>query len=175
MDGLSGMLEVVDTATVIIDGLPLRTWDLTYLDAAGEPIWGAFTVIERLGYPGGFTILPGGCIIIEYGESLRCYEDYQIAYNAPGWTNDCLALSDNVELDPGFLRPFPNPGTDGFLLELPFGRRDLTIFDALGRVSRMEQVTGGVVRVDASSLAPGVYLVRVSDGTSAMWMKDAGR
>lgn len=173
MDGVSGMLEVVDTSTVIVDGLPLRSWDLTYIDAEGEPVWGAFTVIERVGYLYGFTILPGGCIIIEYGESLRCYEDYQIEYHASGWMNDCLALSGNVEPDTRSLRPFPNPGTDGFLLDLPFGQHELTILDALGQVARMERVTGGVVRVDASSLAPGVYLVRVSVGTSALWMKDA--
>ena len=173
MDGLAGMLEVMDTATVIVDGLPLRTWDLAYLDGAGAPFWEAGTVIERLGYLFGLTILPGTCIIIEYGESLRCYEDDQMEYHASGWTYDCSSTSGFAELATRVLRPVPNPGTDTFCLELAFGQNEITILDGVGRVVAKERVGGGVVRMDTASLVPGVYLVRASDGTATLWMKSA--
>ena len=64
MNGLEGMLEVVDTGALVVDGVTLRRWGLSYLDAVGQPIGEMLCVTERLGYEGGFNILPGAASLL---------------------------------------------------------------------------------------------------------------
>jgi hypothetical protein len=171
MNGLEGMLEVVDTSALVVDGVTLRRWGLSYLDAVGQPIWGTLWVTERLGYEGGFGILPGGCIIIEGGEVLRCYADGQIQYNEPFWPYDCTSVTGVEERHLGIVRPAPNPGTDHFTFDLPPGPHMVEVFDVTGRNLLTQRAGGGQVTIGTQLLPSGTYLVRVDGAQPMRWLK----
>ena len=163
-NGIEGMLSVMDTGHVMIDGLVLRTWDLAYLDATGEEAWSAGQFIERIGYNGSFIPLPGGCIIVEYGEGLNCYSDDDISYIAPNGPEVCHLTTSTREILPiqGF-DLHPNPGTDHFTMQLPPDDHHLEIFDQLGRsVIQLDGISDRAV-IGTISLPPGIYTVRITD------------
>jgi hypothetical protein len=175
LDGYASMLEVMDTSSLVIDGYMLRRWTMTYLDALGQPTWN-FDVLERLGPLTGLEILPGGCIIIEYGEVLSCYTDQEISYNDAYWPYGCasvLGLRQDPP-EPG-ISLSPNPGTDHFTMQSPPGPNTITMHDALGRSVLVQRTTGGNVEVDTSDLPPGTYFVRTTtaygSATHAKWIK----
>jgi hypothetical protein len=175
LNGTDGMVEVLDTSTVNIDGVPLRQWTISYIDATGQPVWGSFTVSERLGSLGGFTLMPGSCIIVEYGERLRCYSDYQLDYREPGWTYSCTSVTNVRELGTTNGQVFPNPGTTHFTLELPPGPYTITLFDATGRMVLQQRTTDARPVIATEALPAGLYRISVRDERggvmSATWIK----
>ncbi len=176
-DGMTGMVMVVDTGHTIIDGVHLKTWSLDYCMANGDP-WGYdLDYTERLGYHSGLQLLPSGCIIIEYGESLNCYTDSLLAFNAQAWPFGCAswtALTENAsaEMNP----PAPNPGTDHFTLQLPPGVHTVEVVDAMGRTVLREQAANSTTRMATGSLPAGAYSVRLVERDGSLrtmrWVKE---
>lgn len=172
-DGLAGMIMVVDTGHAVIDGITLRTWTMDYSLANGDPAGYDFNFTERLGYPNGFVLPPAVCIIFEYGESRNCYMDFEIGQNQTAWPFGCAsvtAVSDNSSAL--VANPFPNPGTDHFTIMLPPGTWDVVVVDALGRHVLTTRSANDRVEVGASSLSPGLYLIRVGNSTPVKWLKE---
>ena len=176
LNGTEGMVEVVDTATVLIDGLPLRQWTMSYIDATGQSVWGTFYITERLGSLYGFTLMPSVCIIVEYGEQLRCYSDDQIEYHAPGWGFSCTSATDVHELGTTNGLLFPNPGTTHFTLALPPGPHTIALLDATGRVVIQQRTTDPRPLVSTEALPAGLYRISIRDGsgrlTGTTWVKE---
>lgn len=176
MNGTEGMLEVLDTGTVVVDGLSLRQWTISYIDASGQPIWGAFPMVERLGTYGGIGLLPGSCIIVEYGESLRCYDDSQIEYRAPGWTFGCGSVTALPETATGDLTVFPNPGRERFSMHLPGGPHTITLFDVTGRMVLQQRTSEARPVIGTEALPAGLYRIAVRDPQGAVmgatWVKE---
>lgn len=172
MNGPEGMLEVLDTGSIMIDTMLLRTWTLSYIDASGDPVWGSWEVTERLGHPYGLSILPGSCIILEYGETLNCYQDSAISYNI-SWPYDCGSGVGFEEERAAFpTSVHPTPGHDRFILELPPGRHALVVTDLSGRTVHAGPVETGMP-VDASSWPAGTYVLRLPElERSLRWLKE---
>lgn len=86
LDGLEcpdHTLHVVDTATVLIDGVALRQLDLDiYFE--GVPIgWGGVAITERIG--GAFWLGPPPCGVYECYCTMICYQDNQVST----WLDPC--------------------------------------------------------------------------------------
>lgn len=69
------------------------------------------------------------------------------------------ALSARPAASTALLRPYPNPVTGSFELELPVGAARLQLLDAQGRAARTQATPrgGGRQRVSVAGLAPGLY------------------
>lgn len=130
---------VLDTATIIVDGIPLRTLDLSY---SSPGILSPYcsphcTFIERIGnlkYLFDFQI---GVCDAETFLGLRCYEDDDISWQSPSVPQCALSTGIAALHEPTFFSLRPNPATAGepFFLELqgPGTPVDLIVHDALGR------------------------------------------
>jgi hypothetical protein len=61
---------------------------------------------------------------------------------------------------------YPNPATDELILEFPenlFGS-ELRIYDILGKMERMFDLTGRKNRIDISSLPSGIHFIQIKSG-----------
>lgn len=146
-------LTVTDTATVVMDGVPLRR---LIVETDMGP-WMSDTLYERIGFE--FLYLAGWSWFLTDmpWSGLRCYQDNDLAFTNVG-ASDCGFTLFIAGGDDRLERlPFPNPGTDHFMLSLPPGRKDIVLSDATGRVVRRSASSDQLVRVDTSDLDPGLY------------------
>lgn len=178
-DGYAGMLLVTGTGTMDVDGLALRTWSMSYSDALGEPWWDAGQFVERLGCMGGLEFLPGGCIIVEYGEALVCYTDTEISYNDAQWPYGCASFTAVHGIgDPPPFSLSPNPGTDELSIELADAvtGSSLALFDATGREVLRTPLNARRTTITTGHLRPGLFNYRLLDAQNGLlgrgsWMK----
>lgn len=166
-------IEVVDTGTVILAGLPLRYLDIRQ---AGESDTLYSRITERLGWAWEMNIWPpcatGPAL---WAQGLRCYSDEQLAWTDPAWDYGCnsvLAVDQRSVTPP---LPFPNPGTTHFTLSLPPGPHTITLFDTTGRRVMEWSAMTGQVMMDTSHLPAGTYLIRAVDQegrtSQQIWIK----
>lgn len=161
------VLTVVDTATVDIDGVPLRR--LVVEPFPGLPI---DTLYERIG--GQFLYLNGWTWFVTDmpWNGLMCYSDQEIEYAVPG-VSECgftLSVADVVHAKEN--EPFPNPGTDHFTLSLPPGPHTIAVFDGSGRLLSQQRTKDLRTVIDTAHLPAGIYAVRVDDSPRSMrWVK----
>jgi hypothetical protein len=159
---------VQDTSTVIIDGLPLKHLDIGH-EWNGGINWTS-TITERLGWAGGFIIFPA-CIIVDGPTGMRCYSDDQIS--SGGVPYGCTSLMGLADSHANAIRLSPNPGTDQFTLWLPSGHHTITLFDTMGRVALQERTKIELATIGTTHLSPGIYIVRIDDGSSPVrWVKE---
>ena len=177
--GYMGMLIVTGTGSTIIDGVTLKTWDLSYCDELGQP-WGTtIEVTERLGSMDGLEIVPGGCIIFEYHETLECYTDSTISYPDTGWPNGCATITGITERREVFYAlAYPDPGTDQFMLALSKSVQDasLLLVDATGREVLRTTANGDRIGMNTAALSQGLFSYRLVDRngtplTQGNWVK----
>ncbi|MCB0778945.1 MAG: T9SS type A sorting domain-containing protein [Flavobacteriales bacterium] len=158
------MFLVTDTATVMIDGMPLR--QLTV-----EP--GAIQLTERMGSARlVFDEFPF-CVVAEYGELIRCYSDQDISYQNPDWNDACdSGVGIDEERVVYTISVHPTPGHDRFTLEMPPGRHTLHVTDLAGRTVHTGPVETGIP-VDASHWPAGTYVLRLPAlGRWLRWVKE---
>ncbi|MFZ1693619.1 MAG: T9SS type A sorting domain-containing protein [Flavobacteriales bacterium] len=165
-------LQVLDTSTVVIDGEPLRQLIVQLGDWDGIP---PDTLRERLGfslsYMNGWswfaTDMPWA--------GLRCYRDAEISYTRPNVSDCGYTLSIEESIGESIGQPVPNPGTDSFTINLPPGAWTIDVLDALGRRMLTTRSNSERLDVDATALALGTYLVRISGATgnsiTRLWTK----
>ena len=122
-------LVVIDTTTVLIDGLPLRRWVVEQRSSDMGTSTTDFT--ERIGWFWNFIPYPA-CTIVDGPIGLRCYSDQDISVSYQAFGCNSLAGVDETAIGT-LTKPAPNPGTDHFALQLPSGDRTIEIFDATGR------------------------------------------
>ena len=164
-------IEVVDTSTMIVDGVALRQLHVEQVCNDQWVNW-AGTITERLGYWTPFYF-PGACSTESGIWGLTCYNDVELHFQ-PGEACDVfLSQSERSELR---IAPFPNPGTDHFALQLPSGMHTITVLDTQGRSVLNSRSTDGSANVDTRSLHAGIYLVQIIDPNGSMgvhrWVKE---
>jgi hypothetical protein len=172
----SGMYQVVDTATIQVDGIALRSGTLDGVQADGSLIGGPLLpYYERIGLLGGL-IFDLWCLFDGGYEAVRCYSDNEISYQAPDWTEVCDFGLHVDRYSKEFLMPFPNPGTDHINLTLPPGPHAITLFDATGRVVLELRTTDERPVISTEHLPSGLYRIVVRDAQSEVlgstWVKE---
>lgn len=170
-----GMMEVVDTAHVLIDGLSLRTWEMAFLDESGGQMSPTFMITERVGSERRVPETLDCMIIIEYFmNTFICYADDEIS------TGDepCLLTTSTEEPLIGMenVSIYPNPGSSGFSINGMDGPgATCRILDLQGREVIGSQTLGDQNQINTTSLLPGTYLIdlRTPDGKSRImnWIK----
>lgn len=161
-------IQVLDTGTVLIDGVPLR-----YLDIHNGMYEGRIT--EVLGWSVGMVIQEG-CWVQECYCDLRCYHDDGLNYVRPGYTEACEAIPTGTqEGGSRSLEIFPNPGSDQVTVELRGGEHRIELFDATGRCVLALRTDDLQPSLDTHVLVPGIFLVSVRNGNGersvARWVK----
>ncbi|HMC97871.1 MAG TPA: T9SS type A sorting domain-containing protein [Flavobacteriales bacterium] len=166
-------IEVVDTGTVIISGVPLRYCDVVQ---AGEFDTLYSRITERLGWEWEMNIW-SPCHM-DHGElGLRCYSDVEITWSDPDWGFGCYSMVGVDEVIDQPLSIFPNPGSDHFTIRLPSGTHGIVLYDMTGREVLRTRTTTTSFDVDTRELPSGAFSYRVSDaGGSAIargtWVKN---
>ena len=162
-------VQVLDTGTVVIDGVPLR-----YLDIHNGFYDGRIT--ELLGWSMGMVLFEG-CWVQECYCDLRCYHDDALSYVRPGYTEACEAIPNGIqERESRSLEIFPNPGNDKFTLTLPRGSYTIELFDAAGRCVLVQRTNELRPLVDTRKLTQCLFLVSVRNGDGerrvVRWVKE---
>jgi hypothetical protein len=145
-------LEVLDTGTIVIEGVPLRT-----LGVSG------YTVMERIGCTWDMMMFCPNWLI-DGPMGMRCYSDDELSYQLAQGPCEMLA-GIGEQHDPGSPRPYPNPA-NGILHVVgpaPFTGKVLSMD---GRVIRDLSSMDGTL--DVSGISPGPYLLRLVDGRGAV-------
>lgn len=167
-DSWSGVV-VTDTATVMIDGTPLRRLAVMYYPGGSEPL---DTLYERIGFE--LLYITGWTWFVTdmpYGP-LRCYRDDSFSYVAPGILDCGYTLTTQEIAHSTDLVASPNPGSDHFTLSLSSGTHTITLLDATGRIALLERTSDERAWINTTHLPSGIYVVRVDEGLEPMrWVK----
>lgn len=174
-------MVVVDTGTTVFDGIPLR-WlavDIHYIQQWDTQVW-PDTIIERLGSTGSYMLPHDFCnsfIGGAQGGSLLCYNDGEIDYMHPLFSN-CLfntgigshGFSENMSL-------YPNPGRNGFELNIPAGwQGSFRIYNAHGTLVHRSLAISPPIYTNTAQWSPGVYFVTLVEDSgrtlSSKWVKE---
>ena len=171
-------LTVLDTSTVIVDGVPLRQllierslWEWAPPD----------TLRERMGF--SFNYLDGWSWFItdQPWSGLRCYTDDEITFTTANVTDCGLTLRVHERRAGGVLLLAPNPGTTHFTLSgvegyLPPGPHTITLFDATGRMVLQQRTADARTVISTQTLPAGLYRIAVRDEQGGMmgatWVKE---
>ena len=162
---------VSDTATIVLDGLPLRRWTIDrYWDGIA---YGALQFTERIGWEWSMLPFPV-CMAVDGPAGMRCYSDGEI--NASFFLFGCTT---RVGMDETphqrTIHVFPNPGNQEVTIQLPVGTHHIELFDAVGRAVFQRTVTAQLSTMSTRDLAVGTYFIQVSDGEGttrrASWVK----
>lgn len=164
-------LSVVDTATLVLQGIPLRQVMVENMNG-----WPMDTLTERIGF--AFLNLRGyeWFLLDMPWNGLLCYRDDELSFNAPGELDCGFTLSMHDGANPSGLATFPNPGTTHFTLELPHGPHTITLFDATGRMVLEQRTTEERPVISTEHLPSGLYRIVVRDEQGAVmgatWVKE---
>jgi hypothetical protein len=165
-------LVIVDTTTVVYNGLALRQW--TVEQRADGMTMFIETFTERLGWTMNFSPYPA-CIIWDGPVGMRCYSDQDISVNFTGLGCETLVGIDERAASLS-LSVLPNPGTTHFTLDLPPGPHTITLFDATGRMVLQRRTTDARPMIDTEGLPAGLYRITVRDerggAMGATWVKE---
>ncbi|HMN04137.1 MAG TPA: T9SS type A sorting domain-containing protein [Flavobacteriales bacterium] len=151
-------LTVTDTSTTVVDGVPLRT-----LNVSGV------TVMERIGCTWDmFMYCPNW--IIDGPMGMRCYSDAEIEFSLVA--GECELLMGVPEAERSHIALYPNPGTNQLILQLPPGTFKIQIRDALGRMICQTKAAGSPIEIDTGAWPSGLYLVHVDGQPAQRWVKE---
>ncbi len=165
-------LVIVDTTTVVYDGLPLRRWTVEQRSNGMSMFTETFT--ERLGWTMNFSPYPA-CIIWDGPVGMRCYSDQDISVNFTGLGCETLVgINDHAAILR--LSVLPNPGTTHFTLDLPPAPHTITLFDATGRLVLQERTSEALPVIATEALPTGLYRIAVRDEQGGVmgttWVKE---
>ncbi|MFZ1693618.1 MAG: T9SS type A sorting domain-containing protein [Flavobacteriales bacterium] len=173
-----GVLQVLDTSHVIVEGVSLRRWSVGTLGFFGEVLWNQF-YYERIGFLDGLIPFPFCGAFIELGESLKCYWDNSITFIAPGQpigTTCDITLGAPSPVSTDMISAAPNPGREQLMLTLPASSHRVELIDALGRIHFTHANLTGTATIATAHLPSGAYVIRVEDAygsrTSLRWIKE---
>lgn len=178
--GNTGILEVNDTSTIIIDGVPIRRWRYGVDLGNPGPIFGGEWYYERIGFMYGMVPFPFCGWSIDVGENFRCYWDDQVTYvhpQSPGGAAWCdVALNAGGTERDDVVVIFPNPGSERLTLTLPDQLHSIGIFDGFGRAVAAYTNLSSTTTIDVLHLRSGSYFIRIEapDGlrTIKRWVKE---
>ncbi|MFZ1332018.1 MAG: T9SS type A sorting domain-containing protein [Flavobacteriales bacterium] len=172
----AGMHQVMDTATVIIDGVSLKELQLSAVDEFGTPFGDLHSLTERIGLANGSFNLLSGCIPVNATETLHCYTDIDIDLVTPEGEFGCSSLVGlNEYSDENVILAFPNPGAEQFTIQWPNETFHSVLMDQAGREVLRKSNASGAIRFDTSQLAKGAYQVITTnekgDRSFSRWVK----
>lgn len=166
-------LQVVDTGSVVVDGVSLRTLGLErHLNATDTDL--SFTIMERAGntLQYFFPDPPYLCFINEALNFFGCYGDDEIRY--PPSTLPCGSTASVRGPDPGNGTAWtvsPMPFTDQLQVRstLPQWNSNVLLADMAGRRVLHAAFNGLQLDLDVSGLPAGTYVLGVvaADGTAS--------
>ncbi len=177
-----GMIEIQDTGHVIIDGINLRTWDLAYLNEAGQPIpegnpsWGdTLGIIEHIGSMPGGPPMPCttqnwdicGAYRLHYSDDLISFPDETFC--------DITTYISTTGSSSAIVGSYPNPGTDQLTLTgLSSTSHTIEVRDPLGRLIHTQNMAAGNAIIETSVWPSGTYFVSIvgSELQFIKWMKE---
>ncbi|MBP7448647.1 MAG: T9SS type A sorting domain-containing protein [Flavobacteriales bacterium] len=164
-------LVIVDTTTVVYDGLALRQWTVDQRTNGMSMFTETFT--ERLGWTMNFSPYPA-CIIWDGPVGMRCYSDQDLSVSFTNFGCETL-LGMNEPTAAASPTVFPNPGTTQLTLDIPPGLHTITLFDATGRMVLQQRTTDARLVIATEALPAGLYRVTVRDDQGGMtgttWVK----
>lgn len=152
----SCVLTVMDTAMVVLDGIPFRQLLVSFHTPEIGPLEGTQTITERIGHEWGNWSMPASCIIDGDADIFRCYHDQDINVTASNWNWGCdtgTGIRDKIQQA---IIAVPNPGRS-FTLEGYAGAGSVQLFDASGRSVLHHVLTDGAAVVPTEVLVPGAY------------------
>ena len=178
----SGMLQIVDTGHMVLEGIQRRTWDLVYLDENGNTVQDinpqlgdSLGIIEGVGSPPGAP--PGPCDTMVTWHvplvSLLCYSDAELSI-PEGTVCDLVTSGNPAEANSSAL--LPNPGTDQFTITGLSPGSTIRVCDPLGRLIHSAVSTTRDAIIPTSAWEVGTYYITVSHGSggpsrSLRWVK----
>lgn len=175
-NGYEGMLQILDTGNVVVQGMSLRTWSVTSLNQNGTPgNWVVATITERIGaVPRNFCPVICSVIYDCFPPSLYHYSDGEI--NMPLGTTCDIATSNSRIDSADDLRTSPNPGTDQLTITgLSSTPSKVEVRDALGRLVHSQNMAASNAIIPTSAWARGTYFITATDqsGTREVlrWVK----
>lgn len=151
-------LVVTDTSTTVVDGVPLRT-----LQVSG------YTVMERIGSTWDMLLTCPNWLV-DGPTGLRCYSDAEIEFSLVA--GECELLMGVPEAERSHIALYPNPGSERFVIQLPPGMHRIQVRDALGRVVFHAGAAGSRIEIDTSTWPSGLYLVHVDGRPAQRWVKE---
>lgn len=171
-----GHMAVTGTGTMTLGATTLR-WmavNVHFMTTDGDMLV-QDTIIERVGSSIYFLPHDHANSELDANEAgvLRCYQDAGVSYTVTGQPCDIiLGIADATGTD--LVLAYPNPNAGVFTLSLPRGTqaREVTVFDATGRLVLVRSVPNatGTLIMDISRHENGMYLVQVlfMDGARAL-------
>ncbi len=169
-------VEVVDTGSIVINGISLRT--LTLQTVAGSQFGYDGVAIERIGMISAnhFGFMPGGrdCpfqqMVIEWDNfNFRCYSDNSLGVYQSG-TIDCDYRTDLIYSNSGIQEVFSNsisvwpiPASNEINFEKLDAPSILMLFDETGRLVLTTEISKEKNTVDVSKLQAGIYLMELNN------------
>lgn len=173
-----GMLQIMDTGSVVIDGVSLRTWQMAYLDINGVPIMVAaplapFTLTERIGMA---PRMPHThmCGITETTDiELIAYSDADITF-PPG--SVCgLPMSTDANKPMVAAALYPNPSSERFWVIGLSTSTSVEVHDPLGRLVHSRSNLSMNTPIETASWESGTYFITVAQADGARdllrWVK----
>lgn len=151
-------LIVTDTSTIVIDGVPLRT-----LQVSG------YTVIERVGSTWDLWLTCPNWLV-DGPMGLRCYSDDEIGFSLVD--DECELLMGVPEAQRSHIALYPNPGADQLVLQLPPGTHKILVRDGLGRIVFHNEAVGILIEIDTNTWPQGLYMVQVAGQPAQRWVKE---
>lgn len=184
-----GTVNVVDKGIEVVNGTPLRyvtIKDDTYSYwGYGNTLYGnpsaAIKVVERIGPVGSYLLPEQRCLYDESeGGPLRCYIDDELGelhLSSLYPERNCDYISEayqSVDEYDGSESDivFPNPCFDKIQLHFfEAKKREITLFDHIGKVIFRQNVESREVLIDMSCLPRGMYCMTITDGTEVETVK----
>lgn len=158
-------IEVVDTATVIIDSVPLRQLTVEQVCDGVWVDWGG-QITERIGYWTPFYF-PPTCGTESGIWQLVCYNDSTISHTSG--KGCAYLLGTNEPMNTPFA-VFPNPVENTLNFSMRPGPPQRVIINAPdGRVVHRQTMVNNAL--DVSDLEPGTYVLRLLDPTGHGWAR----
>jgi hypothetical protein len=100
---------------------------------------------------------------------------HEYAYEASGGSitagagSSFTGIKENAEAD---ISVSPNPSRDEFVVTTAAGKTEtLTVFDSFGKLILQDQLNNGKKLIESKSWAPGMYLLRFTDGEKTFTKK----
>lgn len=173
------VIHVLDTGTMVVDGIPLRSLTVELREAGVSVGWQS-SITERIGGYGGnlFPGLPPCGAIYECYCSFLCYRDQDIGTNGSCELPVTVGMMEVPKAMQGQqLNVYPDPG-EGLLHITLTGVSHpwtLTMTGASGEVVLRSSGTGAASQLNTSGLASGLYLLQVAIGNGGTlrhrWIK----
>jgi hypothetical protein len=157
-----GMLEVSDTAHVMINGHFLRQVMCVYLDPSGVATMDVFNMTELFG-TGSMHFPYGGCVVVEGSWGPHTYQDDAFPLFDNGAGSNCDHFSGIAENQRTMsVTAWPNPGSDVLHIETnALGKVDLRVRDVTGQAVLEVSGPSGAIELSSVGLLPGLYVVEV--------------